>query len=37
MSTQVDQNREDDGPLAHQATPKAVGHEADNLTAGAKQ
>lgn len=31
MTTQVDQNRGDeDGQLAHQATPKAVGHEADN-------
>lgn len=30
MTTQVDQNREDEGQLAHQATPKAVGHEADN-------
>lgn len=31
-ATGVDQNREDDGQLAHQATPKAVGHEADNLS-----
>lgn len=31
MTTQVDQNRGEDGQLAHQATPTAVGHEADNL------